>query len=98
MFAGLPDFRAEVVRSTVEGDQLWVEWRWTGTRADGTRLDACGACIFGVRAGRLTSGRLYMEDVATGHGIQAAVASLAGGRSPATPTRADGRDSLPDTT
>jgi ketosteroid isomerase-like protein len=88
MFAGLPDFRAEVVRSAVDGDNLWVEWRWTGTRADGTHLDARGACIFGVRAGRLTWGRLYMEDVAAGHGIEAAVASLAAGRSPATPTAA----------
>jgi ketosteroid isomerase-like protein len=83
MFAGLPDFQVEVLRSAVEADHMWVEWRWTGTRADGTHLDARGACIFGVRAGRLTWGRLYMEDVATGHGIQAAVASLAAGRSPA---------------
>ena len=81
MFDGLPDFRAEVLRSTVAGDSVWVEWRWTGTRADGTRLDACGACIFGVRAGRLAWGRLYMEDVDVGHGIEAAVASLATGRS-----------------
>jgi ketosteroid isomerase-like protein len=88
MFAGLPDFQAELLRSAVEGDHMWVEWRWTGTRADGTRLDACGACIFGVRAGRLTWGRLYMEDVAAGHGIQAAVASLAG-RSPAAATGAE---------
>jgi ketosteroid isomerase-like protein len=81
MFGGLPDFRAEVVRSTVAGDTVWVEWRWTGTRADGTRLDACGVCIFGVRAGRLAWGRLYMEDVDVGHGIDAAVASLARGQS-----------------
>jgi ketosteroid isomerase-like protein len=92
MFAGLPDFRAEVVRSAVDGDTLWVEWRWTGTRADGTQLDARGACIFGVRAGRLTWGRLYMEDVATGHGIQAAVASLAGGPVAGAAGGSDSRD------
>jgi ketosteroid isomerase-like protein len=97
MFAGLPDFRAEVVRSAIDGDNLWVEWRWTGTRANGTRLDARGACIFGVQAGRLTWGRLYMEDVESGHGIGAAVASLAAGRSPATPTGPDSRDPSPDT-
>jgi len=82
LFAALPDFRAEMVRSAVDGDNLWIEWRWIGTRADGTRLDARGACIFGVHAGRLAWGRLYMEDVAAGHGIQAAVASLAGGLDP----------------
>lgn len=89
MFGGLPDFRAEVVRSAVAGDAVWVEWRWTGQRADGTRLEACGACIFGIRAGRLQWGRLYMEDVERGPGIQAAVASLAGGRAPAPPDRQD---------
>jgi ketosteroid isomerase-like protein len=90
MFAGLPDFRAEVVRSATAGDTAWVEWRWTGTRADGTRLNACGACIFGVRAGRLAWGRLYMEDVEAGHGIEAAVASLASGRSLSAPPAASG--------
>jgi ketosteroid isomerase-like protein len=89
MFAGLPDFRAEVVRSAAQGDTVWVEWRWTGTRADGTRLDACGACIFGVRGGRLAWGRLYMEDVELGGGIEAAVASLAAGGSPPVPPTPD---------
>ena len=42
MFAGLPDFRAEVVRSAVAGDTVWVEWHWSGSRSDGTRLDARG--------------------------------------------------------
>ena len=95
MFAALPDFHAEVLRSAVADDHMWVEWRWTGTRADGTRLDACGACIFGVRAGHLTWGRLYMEELAAGHGIQAAVASLAAGL----PSHGDGpndRDSSTD--
>jgi ketosteroid isomerase-like protein len=78
MFAGLPDFQVEVIRSAEAGDTLWVEWQWTGTRADGTRLDARGACIFGVRAGRLAWGRLYMEDVETGQGIEAAVTAIAG--------------------
>ena len=82
MFAGLPDFSAEVVRSVVAGDTLWVEWRWTGSRGDGTRLDARGACIFGVGAGRITWGRLYMEDVESGSGIEAAVASLVDGPAP----------------
>jgi ketosteroid isomerase-like protein len=85
MFAGLPDFRAEVIRSVEARDTLWVEWQWTGTRGDGTRLDARGACIFGVRAGRLAWGRLYMEDVDAGRGIEAAVTALAGSGPPSTP-------------
>lgn len=84
MFAGIPDFRVEVSRSAEAGDTLWVEWQWTGTRADGTSLDARGACIFGIRAARLAWGRLYMEDVETGHGIDAAVTAIAG-RNPSPP-------------
>jgi ketosteroid isomerase-like protein len=77
MFAALADFRAEVLRCAAAEDSAWVEWRWTGTRADGSRLEACGACIFGVRAGRIVWGRLYMEEVETGQGIEDAVTQLA---------------------
>ena len=77
MFAGLPDFQTTLVHSAIAGGSVWVEWRWSGTRADGSRLEMCGVCIFAVRDGRITSGRLYMEDVDVGRGIDAAVASLA---------------------
>jgi ketosteroid isomerase-like protein len=80
MFGGVPDFRAEIVRSTASDEELWVEWRWTGTRADGSGLHARGVCVFGVRGGRVAWGRLYMEDVEDGAGIEAAVAALAKGR------------------
>jgi ketosteroid isomerase-like protein len=90
MFAGLPDFRVEVVRTAATDDTVWVEWKWTGSRADGTQLDARGACIFGVRAGRLAWGRLYMEDTESGAGVEAAVASLAGGSPPQTRPSPDG--------
>jgi ketosteroid isomerase-like protein len=79
MFAGMPDFHATLMHSAVAAKRAWVEWRWTGTRADGSRLEMCGVCIFAVRDDRITSGRLYMEDVEVGQGIDAAVASLAGG-------------------
>lgn len=63
IFAAVPDFRSELVRSAVEGDEGWAEWHWTGTRADGTELDMRGVTIFGVRDGRIAWGRLYMGDV-----------------------------------
>jgi ketosteroid isomerase-like protein len=31
MFAGLPNFRSEIVRSVAHDDTVWIEWRWTGT-------------------------------------------------------------------
>ena len=80
MFAGLPDFRAEILHRAVTDDAFWVEWRCTGTRPGGVPLDARGVCVFGVRDGRIAWGRLYMEDVEAGAGIDAAVRSLAGER------------------
>ena len=86
MFAGLPDFRADLLRSAVACDTVWAEWRWRGTRADGTRLDARGVTIQGVRGGRIAWGRLYVEDVEAGHGIDAAIRALAeGGAHPERP-------------
>ena len=80
MFAGIPDFRAEVLREAVSGDEAWVEWRWTGTRADGARFEVCGVAIFGVAGGRLRWARLYVEPVEeSGAGIAAAVRTLSGG-------------------
>ena len=79
MFAGLPDFRAEVLRAAGDDNSLWVEWHWTGTRQDGTKLNAKGACIFGIRDDRIAWGRLYMEDVQVGDGIDAAVNSFSTG-------------------
>ena len=80
MFAGVPDFRAEILRSAAADGSAWVEWQWTGTRTDGSHLAACGVCVFGVRNGLVAWGRLYMEDVEAGSGIEAAVAGFAEGR------------------
>jgi ketosteroid isomerase-like protein len=79
IFAGVPDFRAELLRSAEEGDTGWAEWHWHGTRADGTRLDMRGVTIFGIRDDRVVWGRLYLEDVEGGQGIDQAVRHMARG-------------------
>jgi ketosteroid isomerase-like protein len=68
VFAGVPDFQAELLRSADEGDTGWAEWHWRGTRTDGTRLEMRGVTIFGVRDDRIVRGRLYLEDVEGGPG------------------------------
>jgi ketosteroid isomerase-like protein len=73
VFAGVPDFQAELLRSADEGDTGWAEWHSQGTRTDGTRLDMRGVTIFGVREDRIIWGRLYLEDVERGQGIDQAV-------------------------
>jgi hypothetical protein len=37
MCADLPDIKAEVLRSTVTGAEIWSEWVMTGTRRDAGR-------------------------------------------------------------
>jgi hypothetical protein len=79
VFAGVPDFQAELVRSAEVGDTWWAEWHWQGTRTDGTRLEIRGVTIFGVREDRIVWGRLYLEDVEPGQGIDQAVRHMARG-------------------
>ena len=63
MFAGIPDFHAEVLRSVDDGDTTWSEWSWAGTRTDGQPFDMRGVTIFEVEDGLITGGRLYMEEL-----------------------------------
>ena len=79
VFAGVPDFRAELVASVAEADTVWTEWRWSGTHEDGSRLDMAGVIVFGVRDGRVAWARLYVEPIeAGGEGIEAAVREMSG--------------------
>ena len=63
MFAGIPDFRAEIWRSVQDGDTTWTEWRWSGTRSDGQAFAMRGVTLFEITDGQIVAGRLYMEDV-----------------------------------
>jgi ketosteroid isomerase-like protein len=79
VFTGVPDFRADLVATAVDGDCGWSEWRWRGTPADGSRLDMAGVIIFGVRSERIAWARLYVEPVEqAGEGIAAAVRDMSG--------------------
>jgi ketosteroid isomerase-like protein len=79
IFEGVPDFRSLLVRSVATGETEWSEWRWRGTQSDGTALDMAGVIVCGVRDGRMTWARLYVEPVEqSGAGIAAAVRGMAG--------------------
>lgn len=80
IFSGVPDFRADLLALAEDGDAGWAEWRWTGTRAGGTRLHMRGVTILGVRGDRIVSGRLYMEPVEeAGPGVGEAVRRMTHG-------------------
>ena len=81
MFAGVPDFSAEICRSVRDGDTTWTEWRWSGTRTDGQAFEMRGVTLFEISDDQIVAGWLYMEelerDVA---GIEQAVETLSGRR------------------
>jgi steroid delta-isomerase-like uncharacterized protein len=83
IFRDVPDFRADLVRAAVDGDTVWAEWAWHGTRTDGSRLEMSGVTIFGVRAERIVWGRLYMEMIeAGGAEIREAIERMTAGPPP----------------
>ena len=81
MFAGIPDFHAEIRRSVQDDDTTWTEWRWSGTRGDGQAFEMRGVTLFEVTGGQIVAGRLYLEDVERDVvGIEQAVEDLSGRR------------------
>jgi ketosteroid isomerase-like protein len=63
IFAGVPDLRALVPRTAVDGDTVWTEWDISGTRPDGTAFLMRGVVVFGVTGAWITSARFYLEPV-----------------------------------
>jgi ketosteroid isomerase-like protein len=78
MFAGVPDFHAELIRSVEDGDTTWCEWRWTGMRTDGHPFDHRGVTLFDVRGGVITAGTLYMQEAESETPIEQEVVNLSG--------------------
>lgn len=63
LFAAAPDLTVESLRNAVDGDVLWTELEWRGTRRDGSALLMRGPFIFGFRDGVFTWLRCYIEPV-----------------------------------
>lgn len=63
ILAGVPDIRARVPRTAVDGDTAWTEWELAGTRTDGAAFLMRGVVIFEVRGATITSARFYLEPV-----------------------------------
>jgi ketosteroid isomerase-like protein len=78
IFSGVPDFTPELLGAAQDGDTIWTEWSWRGTRTAGGRLEMAGVIVFGLRGGLIGWARLYVEDVDRGAGIGAAVEQMAG--------------------
>jgi ketosteroid isomerase-like protein len=62
LYESISDFRAELLRLAVVGEEEWAEWIWRGTKQDGTPLEERGVTIMGIRDGQIAWGRLYLEE------------------------------------
>jgi len=81
MFAGVPDFHAEICRSVQDSETTWTEWRWSGTRSDGQPFEMRGVTLFEITGDQIVAGRLYLEEVERdAAGIGQAVEALSGRR------------------
>lgn len=77
VFAGVPDFHAELAAHAVAGEVEWGEVDWSGRHVDGSAFRMRGVIIATVREGRIASARLYVEPVEVdGDAIDAAVDTL----------------------
>jgi hypothetical protein len=63
IFAGVPDIRARVIASIVDGGSVWTEWELSGTRRDGTPSAMAGVIVFKVAEDHIASARFYLEPV-----------------------------------
>jgi ketosteroid isomerase-like protein len=66
MLAQVPDLKAELRGTAVEGDTVWGEWRIYGSRRDGKLVDLRGVAISTVRDGRIASSRRFLAPVDIG--------------------------------
>ncbi len=74
IFAAVPDIKADLLRSSVDGDTVWTEWEMSGIRVDGRRHLMRGVSVFGIDNGVIASVRFHLEPVEEGGaGIDAAV-------------------------
>jgi ketosteroid isomerase-like protein len=79
IFAGVPDFTPELLGASRDGDTVWSEWAWHGTRTTGEPVEMAGVIVLGLRDDLVAWARLYVEDVDAGAGIDAAVEHIAAG-------------------
>jgi hypothetical protein len=74
MFESFPDFEAELLRHSFDGDVAWSEWYWSATG-----LSMAGIILMGVRGDRISWARLYMETFEeVGQNIDEAMKTITG--------------------
>jgi steroid delta-isomerase-like uncharacterized protein len=62
VFATFPDARWNDARHDVSGERGVSEWTFTGTRADGTRVEVHGCDLFAFRDGKIRLKNSYRKN------------------------------------
>lgn len=63
VFAGVADFRADLLATCRDRDVEWGEVAWHGHHTDGSVFAMCGVIIATIRDERIAEARLYVEPV-----------------------------------
>jgi len=66
IFGGVPDLRADLLRTATSGDTAWSEWHWSGTSRDGKAFEMRGVTVLEVDEGLITAVSMYMQPVEVG--------------------------------
>jgi ketosteroid isomerase-like protein len=66
VFEGVPDFHADLLASSLDGETEWGEFDWRGRHTDGSPFAMRGVVIAVVRDDLIAEARLYMEPVDRG--------------------------------
>jgi ketosteroid isomerase-like protein len=83
ILAGVPDLHSELIREVVDGNVVWSEWEWSGTRRDGAPHLMRGTTILGIEGDSIAWARFYMEPVVDDGGpVGQAVTATLGGAAP----------------
>ena len=63
IFARVPDVRASLTRTVLDGETVWSEWEISGTRDDSAPFLLGGVVIFDVERDAIAAATVYLEPV-----------------------------------
>jgi hypothetical protein len=74
ILGGIPDLTAELKGWAANGEVVWTEWEWRGTRRDGIPSVMRGVTIQGLRGDVVAWVHFYMEPVEeSGAGVEQSI-------------------------
>lgn len=63
LLARCPDLQATVLRSAINGEEIWSEWEMNGTATDATPILMRGIVVFTTHNEKIAWSRFYLDPV-----------------------------------